>query len=197
MSVITDGTGTGNKAKVTADNQLTTAAVTRTFSQQATADGDGFNIATPRVTLTSTNESALFYIQNLEDTDLLISALIINTTASTGTLTGQPEVKVYRNPVSGTLISSPGAIISTNLNYGSSQTLNANQFSGIEGSTIAGQSAIIDIPLASRAAVPLNILSTDVILPKGTAYAVTYKPETGSTSVDVIIAILATRFKSI
>ncbi len=189
MDMIQDGTGTGTLAEVTAKNKLAVDSVARTNIQQAIQDSDGYNIASTKVTLTDTSESAVFYLKNNEENDLIITSVFVNTSASTGTLSGQPEFRVYRNPTGGTIVSSGTAATETNQNYGSNKTLVADSFTGAEGKTLTGHTDTVDVPLPSRAAVTLIEFSTLVVLPRGASYGLTYKPQTGSTSVDLIMGV--------
>ncbi len=50
-------------------------------------------------------------------------------------------------------------------------------------------SSIIEVPLPTRAAATLLEFSTEVIIPKGSSYGLSYQPETGSTSVDMIVGV--------
>jgi len=187
---IIDGTGKGYHAKVGSDNRLAVDSITETIQEAAIAAGDGYNLATGRITLTSTSESALFYLENLEDHELEITSVFINTSASAGTLSGQPCLKIYRNPTGGTVVDDATAITtSSNSNFGSNKTLSANVYEGDEAKTLTGNTATIDVPLPSRAAVTFIEFSTKVVLPKGASYGITYQPETGSTSVDIIAGV--------
>lgn len=193
MQALIDGTGSGFLAKVGSDNRLATDSIIESIHEKATSEGDGYNVATPPITLTTTNESALIYIKNGEDQDLVITSVFLNTFNSVGTLVGaQPRLKVYRNPNNGTLISNavdiPGINIS-NSNFGSAKILVADIYHGVEGDTVTGHSALIDIPLPTRGALTLNVFDTTVVMPKGSAFVLSYQPEPGSTSVDVIAGV--------
>ena len=189
--IIKDGTGKGYLAKVGSNNRLATDSITETIQEKAITEGDGYNVATSRITLTTTNESALFYIENLEDQDLILTSVFLNTVNGAGTLTGgQPVLKIYRNPSSGTIISNAKPILTeSNSNFGSNKSLDARLYEGVEGDNLTGQDAIIDVPLPSRAAVTFIEFQTRVILPKGSMYGISYQPEAGSTSVDVITGL--------
>lgn len=188
---VKDGTGKGYLAGVTVNNRLRVAGVLQTLTEVATQTGDTYNIATSTLTLTTSGESALFYIENNEDNDLLIDNLIINIIDYTGT-DGQPIVKVLRNPDAGTVISDATAAVQSNRNFGSSKSLTANIYEGTEGKTLSGQDATVEIPLPSTALSSFSAFDTIVVLPKGATFGITYTPPSGITTVDVIIAINAT-----
>lgn len=191
---IKDGTSGSKTAQVTNNNRLAVAAVTQTLVELATELGDTYNVATNRVTLTDTAESAIFYLENQEDNDLIIDTIFINTTASTGTLSGQPTLRIYRNPSSGTIVTpTPTNAVITNRNYGSNKALVANAYEGLQGETLTGQTNILDVPLPTRVAVSFVEFAIVVVLPKGAAIGISYEPQTGSTSVDVIIGCTLTK----
>jgi hypothetical protein len=188
--MIIDGTGDGFRAKVGSDNRLAVDAITESIEEKAITEGDGYNVSTDRVTLTSTNESALFYLENKEDQDLIINSTFVNTSNSVGTLSGaQPTLKIYRNPTEGTIIDTAKSISPINSNFGSAKVLLANIYEGSEGDTFTKDQGIIEVPLATREALPLVEFSTTVILPRGASYGISYQPETGSTSVDMIVGV--------
>lgn len=187
--IIADGTGGGFKAKVGADNRLAVDAITESIEEKSVTEGNGYNVATNRIILTSTNESALFYIENEEEQDLIVTSLFINTSNSVGTLTNQPIVKIYRNPSAGTIIDNAQSVTPLNSNFGSAKTLLAKTYEGDEAYTFTKDSGVIEVPLPSREAVPLIEFDTTVILPRGARYGISYQPETGSTSVDLIAGI--------
>ncbi len=191
--IIKDGTGTGAAVKVSSDNMLSTTAVTETQQEHAITAGDGYNLASGRLPLTSTDESAIFYVENTETADLVINSVFINTSNSAGTLVGaQPTFRVYRNPTGGTIVSDATDVLTiSNNNFGSRQTLSANIYQGGEGKTLTGQTSIIDIPIPTRAAVTFIEFTIKIVLPKGASFGITYQPETGSTGLDVIAGVTA------
>lgn len=187
---IQDGTGDGYSARVDIDNRLAVSAITAPIQALGASQGNGYNLATSRITLTNTDESALFYIKNNEANPLLLSTAFFNTSASSGTLVGQqPTLKIYRNPRSGTIISNASPAMQSNNNFGSNQTLVADIYEGFEGATLADQTNVIDVPLPTRAAVTFSEFPTTVILPRGASYGISYQPEVGSTSVDLIVGV--------
>ena len=188
---IMDGTGDGYQAAVTSNNRLKTTGVDLTLTEAATETGDTYNINTSTITLTSGDESALFYIKNNENTDLHITDVIVNITGYAGT-GGQPILKILRNPLAGTVVSTATTGVQSNRNFGSSNTLTADIFEGVEGATLTGQDNTIEVFLPTTAAVTFNAFSTLTILPKGSTFGITYEPPTGTTSVDIVIAINAT-----
>ena len=191
MIVITDGQGSGKNAGVTTNNRLRVAGVLQTLTEVATQSGDTYNISTSKLTLSTSGESALFYIKNNESNDLLIDNLIINIQDYSGT-DGQPTLRVLRNPDAGTVVTDETAATQINRNFGSSQILVADLYEGGEGKTLTGQDSTVLVPLPSTALQTFNAFQTIVALPKGASFGVTYTPPSGVTSVDIIVAVNAT-----
>ena len=187
VSIIKDG-NTGNTANVTANNRLAVAGILVTLNEIATETGDTYNLNSALTSLTTSNESALFYIKNNEDNDLLIDNIIINIRDYVGT-DGQPNLRIYRAPTGGTIVSTASECNKQNRNFGSSKTLDVDCFQGVEGSTLTGQSNIVFVPLPTTAAVTLITFPTLTVLPKGATMGVSYEPPSGITSVNITIAI--------
>jgi len=191
MSMIQDGTGKGDFAAVTVNNRLKTTGVDLTLEEAATESGDTYNISSDEITLNTTGENVLFYVKSNEANNLLITNVIVNIKDYTGT-DGQPEIKVYRDPTAGTIVTNAVAATQLNRNFGSAKTLDADLYQGVQGDTINGQSGTIQVYLPSTAALTFNAFSTGTVLPKGGTFAVSYTPPAGITSMKVIVAINAT-----
>ena len=84
MTIIKDGTGKGNAAKVDTTKRLNTRAVNNTTAVEALEDGRSFFVSTGIVTLTSDCASQLLYIKNCDARDMFILNLIQVFGASTG-----------------------------------------------------------------------------------------------------------------
>lgn len=191
-NVIVDGSGTGYKAKVNMNNRLSVTSKSTEMTLAEAVDGNTFFLTTTRMTLTSTSESAVLYVKNNETRAVFIDKMTINTASSVGTLTGaQPTLKIYENPLTGTIIDNAVAAKSINLNFGSTKTLIADLYQGAEGNTLANQVTLIDYALYSRADVPLREIDLNIILERGSSLGISYQPESGSTSVDLICSLSA------
>jgi hypothetical protein len=176
---ITDGTGKGNSAGVDATNRLLVRNISETLFQNAAEEGEAYFIGTPIITATTAGESALIYIKNNEDEQLVLGAffLIAESTAS-----GSPNmfrVNWYKNPTS---ISSGTAIPALNQNFGSSNTLDADIEYGAEGSTVTGGSlaATLSFPIGQ-----FNELDANLVLEKGSSLVITITPPAGNTNMPV------------
>lgn len=187
--ILKDGTGTGNQARVDANNRLRTYGVSETEQAHAAKEGRAFNVNTGEITLTSDSESALLYIKNNELKELHIESIVIGTNVSTGGSSADAGlVTIESNPTGGTLISGASAVnINQNRRIGDPNTLDVDAYKGTEGSTITGGTdlAIIYVDDNVRASVPL-----DLIIPKSQKISISYTPPAGNTSMNLYIALI-------
>lgn len=185
-NIIKDGTGTGKVLKVDSSNRAHVHAVTESLSQNASRDGNGYNINTGTITLTTASKSELLYIENVGDNDLHIATigyLIGNSTGGSGDI----ELGVNKNITGGTLIS--GALapaINENKNCGSKKTLIVNTYKGAEGTTGTGGTPFYSSLIGGAPrSYPIN--TGDIVIPRGTNISLNITPPTGNTSMDVQI----------
>lgn len=188
---IEDGLGSGFLAGVTPNHRLMTSAVSLTLTEAATETGDTYNLNSAETTLTTTNESALFYIKNQEETNLIMTGIVINIMDYVGTA-GQPILKIYRNPTGGTIVSAASECNEQNRNYGSTDTLDMDCFQGVEGNTLTGEDNVVPVYLPTTAAVTFLAFDTVVVLPKGASLGLSYTPPSGMTSTKIITSLEVT-----
>ena len=184
---IQDGSGKGYEAKVDNENRLHTDSVSRDQSLQAALKSNSYNISTGVITLTSGDESGVFYIKNNEDNPLVIKEILVIPGATTGG-SGNALITIKKNPSAGTLISGASAV-STNVNrdFGSAKSLTADVYKGAEGNTVTDGS---NFAASSRDTFdsPITFDASIIVLRKGNSLAVTFEPPTGNTSQTVIVA---------
>lgn len=182
---ILDGTGTGSRAQVR-KQRLYTDSVSRTQSQQAILLGDGFNLSTGVITLTTDNSSALFYLKNDGEDPLIIKEIGIRASASTGGA-GAALYQLQANATGGTIISNDvDAPTNFNRNLGSSKLLTGSVLKGADSNTLTGgesagatSSAVFDDAI---------LFDADVfVIPKGTSIGVVFTPPTGNISQTVVV----------
>ena len=190
-NIIADGEGSGNSAGVTVNKRLKTTGIDLSLTEAATESGDTYNINTGEITLTSDTESGIIYLKNNEDTNLIIDNLVVNIKDYTGT-DGQPEIKIYRNPTAGTLITEETASEISNRNFGSNKLLAANYYQGGDSKTISGEDNSFPVYLSSTAAVTFHAFTTLSVLPRGASIAISYKAPSGVTSMKIIVAFNVT-----
>lgn len=186
MAIIEDGTGDGKSARVDNNKQLHTFGINETEEQQAVDLGNGYNINTGVIGLTSSTESAILYIKNNEDQDLVISALAVGV-GSAGTTTDVATVTVIRNPTTGTIIESTPTNVdmNKNRNFGSNKTLTIDAYKGSEGETFTDGDdiAILFNNQGSRLFATLNFE-----LSKGNSIGVKIDTNTSSGTTNVYAA---------
>lgn len=185
---ITDGTGNGNSAAVDDTNRILTRSVGEDIFQNGAEEGESFFLGTPLVTLTSANESSLFYCKNNEDEPLILGNFFIVAESTTGGSPNMFRVNWYKNPTS---ISGGTANPSLNQNFGSSKELDADLEYGVEGSTITGGTlaATLSFPIGQFNDIPANL-----VLEKGNSFVVSITPPTGNTSMAVQFGSRALRY---
>ena len=189
MSTIDDGTGDGFSAKVNENKKLYVFSTTQTEEKAVTRLGDSYTIASGTVTLTSASESGVLYIKNNESRNLHVRQVIASLGPSTsGSATDTSLIKMYRNPTTGTLISTATTgPIACNRNFGSSNSLTADMYVGAEAETITNgvvHSQVLMSPGTVRE------LAVDETLPGGTTIAFSVEPNDSNTSMKVIFEVL-------
>ena len=180
---IEDGTGDGFQAKVNSRKQILAEAVSSTIVEDASANGNSYNVNTGTITLTSDSKSAILYLKNNGDNDLTISQigyLFCNSTNGAG----DASAEVIKNPKAGTLISTATVVdINQNKNFGSSSTITVDAYKGAEASTITdGDLSYLSLFKALGA---YTINTGSIVLPKGSSIGINVTPQAGNTSMSI------------
>ena len=123
-NLIQDGTGKGYLAKVDDRNRLRTRAVTESEFDQATLEGEAFNVNTLLQTMGAGN-SALFRLTNNESRSIVLVGWFVGTDGIT-TTADNPLVAVYGG-VTG-FSGAETAVPVVNRNIGSARTFNIDCF---------------------------------------------------------------------
>lgn len=176
---ITDGTGKGYSAGVDDRNRLLTATINETAVQHAAESGDAYFIGTPFITATTATESAIFYLENNEDRPLNLQEFFLIAESTTGGSPSMFRISWYKNPTS---ITSGTTTQALNQNFGSSNELDCTAQFGRQGSTVVGGglAAILSFPIGQ-----FNRLDANLVLEKGSSFALTVTPPPGNTSMQV------------
>lgn len=183
---IQDSSGAGYGAKVDSDKRLHVDSVQRSQSQQAILKGNGFNISTGSITLTSANQSALIYIKNDSDNPLVVKEIGVRAGASTIGI-GSALIQLYANGDAGTIISgATDASTNFNRNLGSAKPLVGDVFKGSEGNTLTGGISA-GVTATDNFTEPIIFDADIFVLPKGTSLGVLYTPPAGNTSQNVVV----------
>lgn len=120
MTMITDGTGSGNRVKVSSENRMYVDSITETSYEHAAEEGEAFNINTGDIEIGAIDgDQALLYVKNNEDQTLEIVGWFIGIRdADRGVATSDTNIfQLYANPTGGTLLSAgnDGAVVNRNL----------------------------------------------------------------------------------
>jgi hypothetical protein len=190
MTVILDGTGSGNQAAVDAENRLKVKAVEATESIHRAKEQAAFNINTGEITLTTGDESAVLYLKNNETKSFHITAVAVGVGASTGGTSGEPcKVKLVGGVTGGTIVDDATAVdINANRFVDSAVTLTADVYKGAEGKTATGGT---DSALFYQTTSGRLFANFTWLVPRGKAVALTVEPPTGNTSLTIYAAFVA------
>lgn len=187
---IKDGSGRGVSAKVTSDQRLETFAVTQTNLENASINGQAFNISTGTINLTSANESALLYIKNNDETPLIITEVFYFLGNSDGD--GDVSIVAVRNPTGGDIITNASSVDAVNRDFGSSTGLvDVVTYKGAEGDMLTGGSNI----LQTLAAAPARVINrpTGFVLRESNSFGVKLTPPSSNTDMNVQVAVACYR----
>ena len=186
---IEDGTGKGYESKVDNNNRLHVDSVGRSQSEQAALNSLNFNIVTSAITLTSANESGVFYFKSDESKPFVIKEILVILGNSTGG-SGAGTIELIKNPTAGTLISTATAITtSQNRDFGSSRELSGDIYEGAEARTVTDGTTFASTARTDFSS-PVVFDAAPIILRKGSSIAVTYQPPSGNTSQIVRVAVV-------
>lgn len=176
------------KIGATSRGQIKSFSVSESEAQEATALGDGYNINTGVIGLTSSTESGILYFKNNESRKFIVEAIAVGV-GSAGTTSDVSTVKVIRNPTAGTLISSATAVdMNANRAFGSSNQLsNSLAYKGAEGSTVTDGD---DLGIFFQPAGGRLFASIGLELSPGNAIAVTVDTNTTAGTTNVYAAIV-------
>jgi hypothetical protein len=183
--ILKDGVGKGFYAKVDSTNRLHVDASQLPRSSVAAFDGNAYNINTGTINLTGTTNSGLLYVKNTGEKTIVIASFIYllgNTDGSGDTL-----VQVIRNPTAGTLISGGSEITPVNRNFNTSKTAAATVLKGSHGSTVTDGTVVIESIFSGVGRQVVNVGA--VILNKNNTIAIKVQAPTGTTDMDVQLAI--------
>tara|TARA_R110000822_G_C15307967_1_gene492577 strand:+ start:975 stop:1562 length:588 start_codon:yes stop_codon:yes gene_type:complete len=185
---ITDGGGKGYSAEVDSENRLRVFSISEQEVFNASSLGNSYNFNTGVINLTSASKSAVFYIKNNGDSDLIITQLfylIGNSTAGTGDVL----ITVLRNPTTGTIISNAVAMEmdGVNRNFGSSKILTTDSYKGAEASTFTNGDKIIE-SIIDQSPTRITVEVGGLVIPRGTSIGIDITPATSNSSLDVEFA---------
>ena len=180
---IDDGKGRGYQAAVDAQNRVAAKSVVTPEQLNAASLGAAFQLGSGVVSLTSANESAVLFVENNEERDLILTAVNITSGAMTGSSASVFLAKVY---LEGTTLSSSTTQSALNNNFGSSNVLDATILAGAEGATVTNG------VVSGAFYIPNNtFFTTDIawIVPRGVSVAVSITPGASNTSFPITVTL--------
>lgn len=185
---IIDGVGAGYTAAVDSENRLRVFSISEPEVDNASELGNSYNFNTGIINLTSASKSAVFYLKNNGDNDIIISTLFYLLGNSTGG-SGDVLITVLRNPTTGTIVS--GAVNmemnGVNRNFGSSKTLTVDAYKGAEANTFTDGVKVIE-SIFDQSPSRVSITVGAIMLPKGSSIGIDITPATSNTNLDVEFA---------
>lgn len=139
---IEDGTGKGNSVKINTNNRMFVNSIQKSEDLSATDIGNSYNINTGILNFSSgTTASALLYLKNNEDQNLIIDSFAVGIGKPSGTANQQdiPVITLVRNPTGGGIVGSALPVAQNqNRNFGSSKTLTADIYAGSNTFDVTG-----------------------------------------------------------
>ena len=184
---ITDGVGKGYSAEVDSENRLRVFSISEQEVYNASSLGNSYNFNTGVINLTSASKSAVLYIKNNGDPDLVLTQLSYSMGNSTGGA-GDVLVTVLRNPTTGTIISNAVdmEVGGVNRNFGSSKIITTDSYKGTEGYTFTNGVKIIDT-IIDQAPVRVAVELGGISIPKGSSIGIEITPATSNSNVNIVL----------
>lgn len=143
MTMITDGTGTGLKARVSEDNRLLTTTVSQSSFEYNTPLGNSFNLNTEDIVIPTgfTGDQGLFYVKNNEENPLQVVGWFIGIRDADRSIASSDTniFKLISNPTGGTLLSDAEPAKIANRDLGSPRVFDLTTYKATGGQkTITG-----------------------------------------------------------
>ena len=189
-TTISDGQ-TGSTAGVNSRNMLETFSVTQQDSTDASLGGNTFFVTHDIVTLTTDNQSFVFYVKNDDTVDWVVNEFQ-SFYGKSENGSGDLSSTFIINPTGGSLIANEVAGFAGNMNLGSPKVLLGSIFKGVEGDTITGGVSVPDnlVPAESSSD---NFTAGPIVIAAGTSFAFGATPPVGNTSMNVKFTIIIHR----
>jgi len=188
MTTLKDGKGRGFSAGVNSSNRLLTNSVTLSEEIVAGQEGLSFAFSSQLVSFTSATASAILFLKNTSETDLIVDRARVMLGTVTGG-TGDWTLTFLRNPTAGTIVTNALTAGITNVNHGSSQEPVGSFLRGVQGDTLTDGTGA-NFPVKSTGD---NQLVFDLfrVLPTGASIGVRLTPPTGTTAATANVVLRA------
>ncbi len=187
MATITDGK-TGRTVEVNANNRLMIVAEDIEMLYAQGARGSAFTFATGMLALTSSNESCVLYVKNTDPTQILIIDKLQYNIGRSVSGSGDVQIRSFKNPSGGTLLTSAVQALGGNRNFGSLVSPQAIVGVGGEGYTLTPSST-----LQSALPYPTEFVTQFLVglsLPVGTSIGVSIVPPSGNTNMNFGLTLM-------
>ena len=176
---IVDGTGKGYMAQVDSNNRLRTQTISDTVYDYQSNEGMAFNVNTEFMSITSSAETSIFYLQNNTGKDVVLASFFVGTGNAGGTPTEQGLIRAYFDP---TGVSGGTSVSVVNRRAASATSL---QFTGLkhDNSTPISATFASIAPILYQTQGPSSRVFGTVYLtlPNGKSILVTYQPNGAQT----------------
>jgi hypothetical protein len=184
--IIKDGR-TGDTAKVDVNNRLHTNALSVDIILSETLNNNAYDISTNGlITLTTDTESALIYLKNNGDSDLVVTTVFLDSIASTGGV-GAGSLKWYMNPDGGTIVDDASEALTINRRIGSPNNISADRYKATGVGKTLTNGATINFPVNAGIS---TLFGKPFVVPKGQRFGVSYTPPAGNSSMGIQIGLL-------
>ncbi len=181
---IANGAGKTRFARVDESLRLHTRGVVQTELDLAVMEERAFQCTTAEVSLTSANESAVFFFQNDETKDIIVDSFQVVGFDLTG---NTKDYFKFTRHVQATAISATNTLRTGSSTVGGTGTLSATAWEGAEAATLTGgvslPPSILEI---NRSHVIDNVLAR---LPPGATISIKLTPPTGSSAMTAVVAM--------
>jgi len=187
MAEIEDGSGYEYRAKVDSRNRLFTDSISREQLEYAVLDGNGYNVSTGSMVLSTDSNSAVGWFKYTGKYTLVIHEILVILGDSTGG-TGVGVITILKNPSEGTIIDNEIPVsAASNRDFSSFNQLPAAAYKGAEGYTFTNGDNFA-ITSRSGSAQVVSFDAAPIVLRKGNSIGIKYTPPSGNTSQNIIVA---------
>jgi hypothetical protein len=184
---IGDGSGFDYRAKVDSRNRIFTDSISREQLEYAILTGNGYNVSTGNITLTTDGNSAIGWFKYTGKFALVIKEILVILGASTNG-TGNGTITILKNPTTGTIISNAVPVsAASNRDFSSFNQLPALAYKGAEGDTFTDGDTFAVTGRDGSAQI-VSFDAAPIVLKKGNSIGIKYTPPSGNTSQNVIVA---------
>jgi hypothetical protein len=152
-------------------------------------EGNGYNINSGIITLTTAAESALLYVKSTDSKIFIVKEIIVSLSNSTGG-SGTGTLRVYRNPTTGTIISGASPANVNNRAFYSQTSFGGQAFKGATGNTITSPTTPFLSTTRSTFTEPIPLDAEILALGQGNSIGVSWQPPAGNTSQTAIVLLI-------